>query len=299
MVINGPAARTRASAKQSTSTSRRESIQNNSRTTTATIVKRSSLQAPITPNNSSVQLAELLTRVSALEKANTELRIEVVELKAIVTGQEATIRTFKLATEANTRGVSIEQEEINSNIVIRGLETTENSSHEELSCIYDGLRAHLSVSGVSELDPVELRVLPALPGQDSTTKRPLVVKLKSIAAKKTLLQTRRQKRDIFPRDFGLQQTSKRPILITEHLTKENQNLLYQARSLRGPNGYKFVWSSNGQVLARRKKNSRVIRVTDILHLNALRAEINLSPLSHHGDRHSTNCFRTSAGSPTV
>lgn len=295
MVIDGPATRTRANAKAATSSVKRTSLNNNS-TSSSNVTRRAvipsttkrvslenkSISSVKAASISPIQFAELLARVSALEKANTELQNEVVELKATVTEQEATIRAFKLTTEASIRGVSIEQEEINCNIVIRGLETTENSSQEDLSCIYDGLRTHLSVSGVSELDPVELKVLPLLAGQDPATKRPLIVRLKSIAAKRTLLQVRRQKKDIFPCDIGLQQTSKRPILVTEHLTKENQNLLFQARSLRGLNRFKFVWSCNGQILVRRKKAAKVIRVSNLVHVNTLRGEIGLLPLYSDG-----------------
>lgn len=179
----------------------------------------------------------------ALEKSNLELHSEVKELKTVVSNQKELIDRFELTSQASERGVSVEQEQLNCNIVIRGLDTTQQSSKEDLLNIYEGLRSHLQVSDESDLDPVELEVLPAHPGQDIIAKRPLIVKLKSFAAKKTLLQVRRQKKDIFPRDLALQQQSKRPLLITEQLTKTNQTLLYQARSLRGLDNYKFVWSS--------------------------------------------------------
>lgn len=73
------------------------------------------------------------------------------------------------------------------------------------------------------------------------------VQLKSVDAKREFLQIRRVKKDILPTDIGFKQSSNKPILITEQLTKSNQQLLYAARSLRGENKFKYVWSNNGQI----------------------------------------------------
>lgn len=113
-----------------------------------------------------------------------------------------------------------------------------------------------------------------LPSTSSRARGPLQVQLQSVAVKKQFLQVRRTKKDILPADFGIIQKNKRPILITEQLTRQNRELLFKARSLGGGDGYKFVWSSNGQVLASKTPNSKVIRITDIEHVNCLIAELN-------------------------
>lgn len=99
--------------------------------------------------------------------------------------------------------------------------------------------------------------------------------LKSIEAKNQFLQVRRIKKDIYPADIGISQQSKRPLLITEQLTRHNQELLFKARSIRGPGGFKFVWSKNGQILARHKENSRVIRITDQNQITQIKEQIDL------------------------
>lgn len=82
------------------------------------------------------------------------------------------------------------------------------------------------------------------------------------------------------------------MIISEELTRSNQELLYQARSLRIRGNYKFVWSCNGQVLARFRKKSKVVRIVDTAHVNFLRAQVNLDPLPENGRRSSGTSFRS-------
>lgn len=100
--------------------------------------------------------------------------------------------------------------------------------------------------------------------------RPFVVKLASKEAKRKFLQARRAKKDIRPSDIAHNQANNKPIFVTERLTSKNQKLLFEARSLRGRDQYKFVWSNNGKILARRKKNSTVIRIKDSSDVDRLR-----------------------------
>lgn len=281
MVISGPAARTRASAKQSTSTSRRESIQNNSRTTTATLVKRSSLQAPITPNNVD-KFKAFEERLNKLEKDNSALKGLVNQLEEKVTAQDAVIRNLLKIEEASKENITVEQLELNSNIIVRGVEVDEESSSDKLEAVFTGLREHLGVSSEAEFDPVSVTTVSSKSRVSKNASRPIRVVFKSIAAKRNFLQIRRVKKDIFPREIKVEQKSQRPLLITEDLTYENQQLLYQARSLRGTNKYNFVWSNNGQVLARRDRKSRVVRILSAEHVNQLRHHIGLSPLDTNG-----------------
>lgn len=182
------------------------------------------------------------------------------------------------------KGITVEQQKLNNNIVIRGVELDDNSSESELLKIYNNICEHFGIIDVNDFKPVTASLL--LPRRSESkpknTSKTIQVQLSSVTAKRHFLQIRRVKKDILPTDIGLTQNSRHPILITEQLTKSNQELLFFARSLKGTHNYKFVWSCNGQILARARKNSKVIRIKDINHINQLKAEINLHPLVSNG-----------------
>lgn len=136
---------------------------------------------------------------------------------------------------------------------------------------------------MTEFNPVSVQTLTT--GKDNTSHRPLQVWLQSAIAKRHFLQARRSKKDIFPADIGLTQHSRKQVLITEQLTRPNQELMYQARSLRGSGGYKFVWSNNGQILVRKQQNSRVIRILNEQHINQLKRDLQFE--THNGTSHSS------------
>lgn len=204
----------------------------------------------------------LVNRIDTLSETITSLKETVVE-------QRKVIETFEETVEASSTGVSIEQERINNNIVIRGLEVEESSSESALLATFENICTHIGISAKEELRPVSA----TLTASKSKTGRPLIVSLVSREAKQKFLQARRITRDIRPSEIKHTQKSNKPLIITEQLTKENQKLLFEARSLRGRDKFKFIWSNNGQILARRKKRSTVIRIKDISDVERLRASL--------------------------
>lgn len=118
---------------------------------------------------------------------------------------------------------------------------------------YEDVRSHLNISDVADLDPFSVTALASSSSKFNATSRSNRVQFASVAAKVKFLQIRRVKKDILPSHLGIDNTTRRPVLISEQLTRDNQELLYQARSLRGLNKFKFVWSTNGQILARQRE----------------------------------------------
>lgn len=106
------------------------------------------------------------------------------------------------------------------------------------------------------------------------------------------------KKDILPRDIGIIQNTRKALLITEQLTRSNQELLYRARSLRESNNFKFVWSNNGQILARRRHRSKVIRILDIEHVERLKQDLNTDlSINQNGQHNSPAPIRNDASQP--
>lgn len=233
------------------------------------------------------RVSDLESIVARLTSENTDLREAVSTLQADIALCKNRLDEDQRSAQAAERKVSLKQEELNSNIVIRGVDVGSNPTNSDLLAVFEGIRSHLNVSGIDELTPVSVTQFPSNKTSTSAQTRPIRVEFCSVAAKRKFLQVRRTKKDILQSDIGINNTSRRPILISEQLTRSNQELLYQARSLRAQNHFKFVWSTDGQILARLKEKTKVIRIIDTEHVNQLRSEFGLEPLSQHGRLHAT------------
>lgn len=314
--ISGPAYRTRSSATTRKSIAGREATTSTSKpgvstrpstttssgrsATTRGSLSRQSLtghQATAAVPDLNDRFKQLEERLIKLENDNTTLRALVGQLQDRVSTQDSVIEKLARAEEAARENISLGQLELNTNIVLRGIEVSEDTTEESLSAVYSGIRKHLQIESEPDFDPVAISVIPSKRKEAKRPCAPIRIAFKSVAAKRNFLQIRRIKKDIFPREIEVEQNSQRPILITEELTYSNQQLLYQARSLRGKNRYQFVWSNNGQVLARRSTRARVIRIIDTEHINRLRAQLNIPPLQDNGTRFSTTLDRDGLSDP--
>lgn len=229
------------------------------------------------------RIAALEARLTSAESLLNQLQTENINLQQTVAQlnsklssheeQAIGINRFHSETES---GISIEQQEVNTNIVIRGIDLNENASEADLRKVFDGLRSHLEIADVTHLSPVNIKIVTSNPGKTNQSFRPIQVQFPTVEAKTQFLQVRRIKKDIFPSDIGVHQQILRPLLISEQLTRQNQELFHIARSLRGRNGYKFVWTNNGQILARQTQNSKVIRIKDSAQVLQLKTQTHLN-----------------------
>lgn len=224
------------------------------------------------PQQSSITL--LQSRVLELENLSTTLVDQVKNLSELVTGltqtveeQQKVITLYEKSTEASLNGVSLDQELISNNIVIRGLEVSEETNEETLIETFEKICDQIGVER-SEFKPVSAEIIRSR----SKKKKPFVIRLPTRVIKQKFLQARRVKQDIRPSDIQFKQTTNAPLLITEQLTKENQKLFQEARTLR--KNFKFVWTNQGQVLARRQKKSTVIRIRNSEDVDRLKAPNN-------------------------
>lgn len=238
----------------------------------------------------STQLCHSETKFIELEAQCTRLTKENEDLKKSVADLNSEIGRIKLTTSAIDTGISKEQEELNANVIIRGVEVRENAEESELLTVYNKICTHLGIVDSPEHEPITAKILSSNNIPSATAVKPIQIKLRSSAAKRQFLQARRIKRDILPSDIGIVQQSKKALLITEQLTRKNQEILYQARSLRGHDRFKFVWSNNGQILARETHRSKVIRIIDINHINNIKVEF--LQVTQNGQYNTTESERT-------
>ncbi|KAJ6647942.1 hypothetical protein Bhyg_03167 [Pseudolycoriella hygida] len=95
-----------------------------------------------------------------------------------------------------------EQQEINSNIIIRGVDVSVNTTASELSEIYEGIRNHLEISDVAEFDPISINLLPCNTSKSNSSLRPIRVTLPSVAAKVKFLDADPLAKIYFEKNYG-------------------------------------------------------------------------------------------------
>lgn len=280
--------RTRASAKEAAARNTRLSLhkpqdKSQSKVTHSNKSRLSSvsnLTPTTTIKSSTTSTKEILERLVLLEgkfetlvAENQSLKLDVNALRTRCDEQQQLINVLNSAHIASEQGISTEQQQLNSNIIIRGIEIGEDTPPETIPTIFDNLCKHIGIECLGELKPVSIEVLDSNQSSSKKSSRTIRVKFSSVANKRSFLQVRRAKRDILPCEIKVRQESQRPILISEELTKANQRLLFEARSLRGR--FQFVWSNNGQVLARERKRAKVIRILDENHVETLKLKYNV------------------------
>lgn len=85
----------------------------------------------------------------------------------------------------------------------------------------------------------------------------IVVQFRSSAKRDVALQKAKKMR-LTNEDLGLDDST--VIYVNEHLTPQNKRLLGAAVAGKKEVAWKFVWTKNGAILARRNENSRTVRI---------------------------------------
>lgn len=208
-----------------------------------------------------------------LTSENQALKTEISVLKSDIAELNSRINSQRTTDPSVYQKTDTDQQHLNCNIVIRGVELSSTSCPSEPAKVFNAIRTHLEIEKDEIFNPVSVKVLPTAASTHAS--KTIQVQFQSVDSKRQFLQVKRTKKQILPSDLKLVQGSKKAILIAEQLTRGNQELLYAARSLRQTHNFKFVWSNNGQILARQQQGSRVTRITSIDQINELRKAVNL------------------------
>lgn len=180
--------------------------------------------------------------------------------------------------------------------MIRGIECSKDTPKDQLLHTFDQIRTFIGIDKEEELIPIHAEVLESQP---EIKAKSVVFKLKSIEAKRSLLLARRSKFDIRPSDIKLTQSCNNPLIVSEQLTRKNQELLYKARSLRDSAGFKYVWSCNGQILARKRNRERVIRILDENQIEQLRVQSLDEVKTFNGQSYASRHSRITSSNPQI
>ncbi|KAH7954971.1 hypothetical protein HPB49_023516 [Dermacentor silvarum] len=85
-------------------------------------------------------------------------------------------------------------------------------------------------------------------------------------AKRSELPAKARKARLTTSAIGFSQSRNKPIFINDHLTPDNKRLFAQALELQRGKGWKYLWTDNCVIKARKSDSSRVYRITGVMDL---------------------------------
>jgi hypothetical protein len=101
-------------------------------------------------------------------------------------------------------------------------------------------------------------------------RRGIIVKFTRRIVKEDLLQRRKVKRNFNTSDIGITSGPANTIYINESLTQNRRKVLNAARAIQKEKNFAFVWVKNGKIFLRKREGERVIVLTSLDQVNALK-----------------------------
>lgn len=212
------------------------------------------------------QLATLNTRLEALEKENAMLKLKLQSSEGSQEIGDGELNTFiaQLKAELNDK----EQEHLLNDIEITGLPEYDKESTEHLAI---AVAAKLGLA-LEERDVVSCaragpRRLIATSSEGAALRpRPLVVRLARRATRNLFLIKARTHRETTTEGIGLPIHKHVKIYINERLTKQNRTLLGKTREANKTCLWKYVWTRDGRILARKEDKATVFQIRSVVDI---------------------------------
>lgn len=164
------------------------------------------------------------------------------------------------------------QDKIGLNLIINGLPKNENEDIKNVvSTIFTSMGAHLQEDSISGLWRIHNR-------NDAP---PVIVKLKTKGTKDSILKLRKSHhansqpkgKSLYAKDFGF--NSEKQIYINEELTQQTRTLFNTTKKLlKEKANFKFIWITDGNILAKKDEGSKVIIIRNEWQVQQLVKHIN-------------------------
>lgn len=180
--------------------------------------------------NSRTQQAELLASNKALLAENEALRKQISEMEQ-----------YSRINNVEIKGVPFSKDEDCVAVV--------TAIAEKASC---------------PLSPVEVDIAHRVPTKSGHQN--IIARFCSRAKKNEFLAKARKARLVVG-SLGFTGENKEPIFINEHLTPDNKKLFAQALALKKEKGWRFLWTKNCRINARKSEDSRVHRINSVADLS--------------------------------
>lgn len=192
----------------------------------------------------SKQFDDSKQRNETLQKENEVLQRENLALK------EECSRCMKQLNDHETRITNSEQYSRNCNVEIKGIEEGSNENLQAMLCQMGSvLNEPITASDIDVCHRVKTK-------NDASCSN-IIVQFKS-RSKRDAFLLKARKTKLSTNDIG--HSTNKPVFVNEHLCPALKRLLGMAISKKKACEWKFVWTRNGKIFARKDEQSRVLRV---------------------------------------
>ncbi len=148
---------------------------------------------------------------------------------------------------------AMEQYTRRNNVVLHGIPVTSKEVTDDIVIQY------AKAVGLS-MAYTDIDVSHRLPKRDPNNTNPptIIAKLTRRSMKYRLMSLSKDKKNVPLQNLGFQ--SNKSCYITDHLTQKNALLLQKVKNIAADNQWKYVWSKEGKILARRSVNDPVVHI---------------------------------------
>lgn len=182
---------------------------------------------------------------AALKNENAAIAAECYELKKVVTASEQKL-------------TNLEQYSRNKNIEIKGLPASDDEDLPEiLKKLGDTIGEPITKSDVD--------ICHRVPTKDGGCPN-IVVQFHSRTKRDAVVEKARKKR---VRTDELGAPGRSPVYVNDHLCPDLKILLGKAIARKNEKQWKYVWTKEGKILARKTDTSRVLRITSVNDLEKI------------------------------
>lgn len=237
---------------------------------------------------------EIRKRLDAIEDKQKVLESKVK--KCIESEKYLCTEMSELQAKVNM----LEQEKLKHNIIIKGVPEKETNDNELKNMVMLFLLKLSKTITAAEI--VTSKRIGFKRASNTTEKRPIVVQLTNAELKETLLNVaKKASLNCFVVFNGIPIGRKEDkVFISEHLTKLNESLFFEARKLRRAEIVQFAWTKNGVVLIKQTEDSKPIRLASMEQLLHAKKKLGLKMSStkvHNSDTESPEVSKEEQNQP--
>lgn len=168
---------------------------------------------------------------------------------------------------------NLQQSALSLDIVIKGMPEIEQNNNDLqvlLQTLFTKMDCAEHLNDVTDVRRIGKP--PAAAASTSTSARPIVIKMRNVDCKQTILKLKRKKNiscaDIVVNNNAIG-TAKQIIYMDERLTPELSTLYYEARKLKQKGAYKYVWVRNGNIFLRKNDSDKAVKINDVAQISQL------------------------------
>lgn len=154
---------------------------------------------------------------------------------------------------------------MNLNLIINGIPKPDE--HENIKEVVSNIFSYMGMSIESDTIESSWRI------HNKNDSPPVIVKLKNKIVKEKILKLRKinngqsEGKSLYAKDFGF--NSDKQIFINEELTQPTRKLLNEAKKQLKNKNFKFIWITEGKVLAKKNESSKTHFIRNIYDVQDL------------------------------